>query len=433
MKVQVIKGNQPRKALPFLAALAIAAGAGATPSIQIDSVIQRWPWNNKVDITYTVTDGQTLSQDGSGDVYCRIVFTATIDGQTYEIDGVTNVGASASSGTHTVTWLPPAGLRTTNCVMSATLYSASAPSGDDYMVIDLPTGTVSFEGLLASQELSNARYNTATYKTTKMVLRKVPAGGTYPTGYSGEASNQPKTWTTDRDYYLGIFGVTQSQYTQLGFSNPVNQSAQLTDSPNAVTDNDYAAYRPVTRICYNTLRGETTHPTNDVPITTDSNSPSYLQRLNLKTGNRFGFDIPTEIMFEIAARAGATTKYWWGQDPDQTKVVSKTTSPDSTKAVGLCPANGWGFYDMAGNASTFCRDTRISNASDSAEILHNVPDPWTPSGGGYDTHNYVELRQGSYDQKYDDYRMGASNRGGIASRGWASGNSQGFRIACIMK
>ena len=414
------------------ATIAVATGAWATPSIEIDSVIQRWPWNNKVDITYTVTDGQTLSQDGTGDVYCRIVFNATIDGQIYEIDGVTNIGASASSGTHTVTWLPPAGLRTTDCVMSATLYSANAPSGDDYMIIDLQTGTVSFEGLLASQELSNARYNTATYKTTKMVLRKVPAGGTYPTGYKGESTNLPRTWTTDRDYYLGIFGVTQSQYTQLGFSNPVTQEAQLTDSPDAATDNDYAAHRPATRMCYDTLRGATTHPTNDVPVSTDPSSPSYLQRLNLKTGNRFCFDLPTEIMFEIAARAGTTDKYWFGQDPDQTKLVSKTTSPSSTKAVGLYPANGWGFYDMAGNFHTTCRDSRASTSS-TAEILHEARDPWTPVGGGYDTHTVVQLRQGSYDQVYDDYRMGASNRGGYASRNWASGNSQGFRIACIMK
>jgi len=400
----------------------LALGASATPSVTIDSVLQRWPWNNKVDITYTVTDGQDVSRG----VFCKLVFNATIDGQTYEIDGVTNVGASASSGTHTVTWLPPAGLRTTNCVMSATLYSANAPSGDDYMVIDLADGTVSFEGLLASQELSNARYNTATYKTTKMVLRKVPAGGTYPTGYSGEsAHNKPMTWTTDRDYYLGIFGVTQSQYTQLGFDNP-SESTQQSDSPNAATDNDYAAYRPVTKLYYDRLRGSTTAPTDAVPVSDDPNSSSYLQRLNLKTGNRFCFDIPTEIMFEIAARAGATTKYWWGQEADSTKLVCSDNSSGCTKAVGLYPANGWGFYDMAGNAATLCRDTRGSET----RILHDAPDPWTPVGELTDTQ--AIFRQGSYLQAANDYRMGASNRGGYISRN-VSNTMSGFRIACIMK
>ena len=66
--------------------------------------------------------------------------------------------------------------------MSAALYAASAPSGDDYLVVDFDTGKIAYEGLLASQDASNVRYNTAEYKTGKMVLRKVPAGGTYPTG-----------------------------------------------------------------------------------------------------------------------------------------------------------------------------------------------------------------------------------------------------------
>ena len=45
-------------------------------SITVDSVAQRWPWNNKLDITYTVSGGQNVSAG----VYAKIVFTATIDG-----------------------------------------------------------------------------------------------------------------------------------------------------------------------------------------------------------------------------------------------------------------------------------------------------------------------------------------------------------------
>ena len=410
-----------------IAALAVAGilalGANATPSVTIDSVLQRWPWNNKVDITYTVTDGQDVTRG----VFCKLVFNATIDGQTYEIDGVTNVGASASSGTHTVTWLPPSGIKTSNCSMTATLLSSDAPSGDDYMVIDLTSGMIAYEGLLASQEQSNARYNTATYKTTKMVLRKIPAGGTYPTGYSNETSNQPRTWTTDRDYYLGIFGVTQSQYMQLGFSNPVNDAAQLADSANAATDNDWAAHRPVTRMYYDLLRGSTTAPADALPVSNDPNSASYLQRLNLKTGNKFGFDLPTEIMYEIAARAGATTKYWWGQNPDSSKVVCSDNST-TTKAVGLYPANDWGLYDMAGNVATLCRDTRSKDGG--ARLLHEAADPWTPVGELADTQ--VHFRQACYLQAYNDYRMGASNRGGYISRNIANQMS-GIRIAYIVK
>ncbi len=75
---------------------ALPSTASAATTITVDSVVQRWPWNNKVDITYTVADGQDVAQD----VYRRIVFTAVIDGETYAIDGTTEVGASATTGTH---------------------------------------------------------------------------------------------------------------------------------------------------------------------------------------------------------------------------------------------------------------------------------------------------------------------------------------------
>ncbi|MCR5750455.1 MAG: formylglycine-generating enzyme family protein [Kiritimatiellae bacterium] len=400
---------------------ALVYSAQAMPGVQINSVLQRWPWNNKVDINYTVTDGQDVQRE----VYCKLVFNATVNGQAYTIDG-TAIGADASTGTHTATWdNPPAGVKTANCTMTATLLSADVPSGNDYMVIDLANNcAIAFEGLYKTQELSNQRYNTATYKTTKMVLRKVAAGGTYPTGYSGEASNQPRTWTTDRDYYLGIFGVSQSQYTQLGFANP-SDSSQLTDSENAATDHDYAAHRPVTKLNYNLLRGSTTAPADAVPVSDDPNSTSYLQRLNLKTGNKFGFDLPTEVMFEIAARAGATTKYWWGQNPNKDYLCCSDNS-SNPKAVGLYPANDWGFFDMAGNVATLCRDTRDS----AARNLHEALDPWTPVGESTDTQ--VQFRQGCFLQKYDDYRIGASNRGGYISR-HISNTMSGFRVACIMK
>ena len=150
--------NMSRRASGLFALMTVAAlaySAQATPGVQINSVLQRWPWNNKVDINYTVTDGQDVSRD----VFCKLVFNATVNGQTYTIDGTT-IGADASSGTHTATWdNPPTGVKTANCTMTATLLSADVPSGNDYMVIDLATGSIAFEGLYKTQAESNARYN----------------------------------------------------------------------------------------------------------------------------------------------------------------------------------------------------------------------------------------------------------------------------------
>ena len=153
----------------FLAMTAVAA-----PTVTINGVAQRWPWNNKVDITYTVTNGQDVATS----TFRKLKFNAVINGETTVIDGDT-LGASASDGQHTVTWKAPSGLKPTTMTLTASMYASDDPSGDDYMILDLDDGTVKYEGLLDSQAASDARYNTATYKTDKMVLRKVPAG-TYP-------------------------------------------------------------------------------------------------------------------------------------------------------------------------------------------------------------------------------------------------------------
>ena len=415
------------RAIPLFAAFATTMGAWATPAIEIDSVIQRWPWNNKVDITYTVTDGQTLCQDVSGDVYCRIVFNATIDGQTYEIDGVTNIGASAASGTHTVTWLPPAGIRTTNCVMSAALYSANAPSGDDYMILDLASGAIVYEGLLASQELSNARYNTTTYKTTKMVLRKIAAGGSYWTGsstYSGR--NSVTNWVTDLDYYVGVFPVTQSQYVRLGLANPSNYA---TDSESSGTDGNYAAYRPVEKVSWYDLRGTGNLPSNTIDVVHEPNTGTFFQRLRYLTGNVLDFDLPTEVMLEIAIRAGTTSTYWWGDNVDATKFIGKdypVSGNATTWPVGTAPANTWGLFDMAGNVFEWCRD------DPSRADLATAPDPWTAAFTEGCTQ--AMIRCGDCGTAANSFQVLAAHRSNGTGIGFDKRLANvGFRVAVIMR
>jgi hypothetical protein len=78
-------------------------------------------------------------EDVAAGIYAKIVFTATIAGQMYTLDGVHDIGANAPNGTHTVTWMPPADIRAkaTECTMTATLSATDNPSGDDYIVVEL--------------------------------------------------------------------------------------------------------------------------------------------------------------------------------------------------------------------------------------------------------------------------------------------------------
>ena len=400
--------NKTSKSAVLAIALAACAATGsalAATTITIDSVVQRWPWNNKVDITYTIVGGQDLAAGN----YQKIVFTTVIDGITYTIDGVKDVGASANAGTHTVTWTLPARVKSTACTMSAAVYASDTPSGDDYMVIDLTktSDNITYEGLLASQDASNARYNVAAYKTDKLVLRKVPAGGTYPTGDSPNSS----MWTTDRDYYIGVFPVTQYQYNLIYGSNPSAKTSEIAGNE--------VGHRPVENVSWEELRLSTTSSTSSIP-TVASNTGTFFQRLNYVTGNKYGFDLPTEVMFEISERAGATTIYYWGDTADASYVVCSANSGGSTVAVGSRLPNAWGLYDTTGNVWEWCLDDKVTgNMSGRADAFT----------AAWESGTERRIRGGYYSNPLDNYNFRASSRNAasISSKG-----NYGFRVSMIV-
>ena len=419
-----------------LAGIGLAAALNVTipmaanaASVTIDSVAQRWPWNNKVDITYTVTDAQVRSAG----VYYGIRFSLSANGQTYSFEG-NEIGASTESGNgsrqYTVTWTAPEGIVCTDASLTATLVATNVPSGTDYMVVDLTTGAVAYEGLCATQAASNDRYNTGEFKTDKLVLRKVPRtadsgslpNGPFSSGYptgdsvnysSGNRANPSKTWTTDRDYYIGVFHVTQYQYQKLYGSNPSLNTASSVGHD--------VAQHPVDNVSTDDVRGENASRTSP-PMGSAANAGTFLQRLNFLTGNRFGFDLPTEAMFEIAARAGATTTYSWGDAMDASRLVCSDNSGNKSAVVGSCQPNNWGLYDMFGNVWNRALD---SDDKASMATLSNV---FTPRVTG----TSVRLRGGSYTTASSHVFFRASDRSASCPCS-TKGADGGFRVAVIAK
>ena len=359
--------------------IVLAHGAAfASPAVVIDKVARSCPYSDKLDITYTVSEGQDVAKG----VYRRLVFFASIGAKTYVIDGVHTVGATAARGTHTVSWQPPAGVKMSGCRMFARLYAADMPSGDDYLIVDLESGRITYEGLLATQKLSNERYNAPLYKTGKMVLRKIPAGGPYPTGHADAVARKPTSWRTDRDYYLSIFPVTQAQYEQIVGRNPSRFNGR--DFPEFTKDGvvNTPAHRPVESVSWDELRGDKAQPATRI----DANARgTFIERLIALTGLS-GLDLPTEVMWEIAARAGGTAKYFWGSDTLEDAELYMTCAENSrnlngkpqTWPVGVRKPNAWGFYDVSGNVVEFCRDG-IGNKTNQYDPAVNSCDPWTPA------------------------------------------------------
>ena len=443
------------KVAAFATVACLALGVNAMPSVTINSVVQRWPWNNKVDIAYTVSGGQTRSAG----VYCGLRFSLTVNGQTYAFEG-SSIGASAENGSHVATWTAPQGIVAKDASLSATLFTTNVPSGNDYMIVDLGTGDVCYEGLMNTQAASNERYNMDTYKTSKMALRRVPKWseasslpnyGTklsslsgYPTGdnVNNPYQNKATNWVTSCSYYVGVFPVTQSQYRNICGSLPSGVK-------NTVIAGNEVSHRPVENVTWLQLRSPYNDnatdfaPTSAIPSVATFEG-TFFQRLNYRTG--LYFDLPTEIMYEIALRAGATTTYFWGDTASEEYIWCKGNagsgtemggSAGSTVAVGLKAPNDWGFYDIAGNVMQWCLDD--ANVSGAVGYVTSRPDAFTPYCGvfprsvdGVDADKPKRRTRGN----------GYWASGSASNAFWASGrgsqnandkysNNKGFRVAFV--
>lgn len=89
---------------------------------------------------------------------------------------------------------------------------------------------------------------------------------------------------------------------------------------------------------------------------------AYVVWLSLKTGRKYR--LPTEAEWEYAARGGTTTSYPWGASVDKDKANCNGCNAQPRRQageVGQFPPNGFGLYDMAGNAAEWVADCWSEN------------------------------------------------------------------------
>ncbi len=88
----------------------------------------------------------------------------------------------------------------------------------------------------------------------------------------------------------------------------------------------------------------------------------FITRLNTLTGKTFR--LPSEAQWEYACRAGTSTAYYWGEDPQHAMIGAYAWWNGNANSVGQRYAhvvgqkipNAWGLYDMIGNVREWCDD-----------------------------------------------------------------------------
>jgi formylglycine-generating enzyme required for sulfatase activity/class 3 adenylate cyclase len=88
-----------------------------------------------------------------------------------------------------------------------------------------------------------------------------------------------------------------------------------------------------------------------------NDAKTFIAWLSQKAGQKYR--LPTEAEWEYAARAGATTAYYWGRDALGGQAnCENCAGPQSRRSlpVGSFPPNAFGLFDTAGNAAEWVED-----------------------------------------------------------------------------
>jgi len=433
----------------IFAAVLLAAMTSSALTVADVSARQRWPWNNLVDIDFTLS-GTELGAWYQIDVAARF---PGIAGDEVGAKTLVSEPVVTGDGTHRVTWNLAAdypGLVTSNFSVRVT----ATPFGDTtpiYMVIDLSAGPEAGAGEYPVRYTTQAPdLSDDTCRTTEMWLRRCPAG-TFTMGYDDYQGSADGAWkshavTLSKPFYIGMFECTQQQWYQVAGGWPAYYSNEV-----------YRATRPVESVAFSSIRGSTgwnSGNKNDTGVA----SGTFIAKMRTRTGFTW-LDLPTEAQWEYAARAGTSYQYGWEgvtgstiishargantPSPKDGTTVNKqdrsATTDYGTAKVGTYKANNWGLYDMLGNVAEFVGDAKARNLptadgtkKDGSEY---TADDWTDPR--MDPYNPTDLGGGRIIRggaiNNPNNKLTVYNRVATAQNDDGKGRSIGFRVVVTVK
>ena len=213
--------------------------------------------------------------------------------------------------------------------------------------------------LLALLDQARAQASKEITNSIGMKLVLIPKGtfmmGSHESEEGRRKDENQHEVTISKDYYLGVYEVTQAQYEKVMGKNPSYFQGAKVGNENADLPVENVSWNDAVEFC-KTL--------SDLP---EEKKAGRLYRL------------PTEAEWEYACRAGSKTAYSFDDEEGLLPEYGwfNRNSSVRTHTVGLLEPNAWRLYDMHGNVWECCSD-RLGDYPKGA-----VTDPVGPSQGLY--------------------------------------------------
>jgi formylglycine-generating enzyme required for sulfatase activity len=237
----------------------------------------------------------------------------------------------------------------------------------------------------------------------EMVL--IPGGASEMGSDKGAPDEAPMHKVSVSPFLMDRYEVTQEQFAKLELPDPSHFK-------NPKSPVDQANWTDAARFCNERSRAEDLQP-------------CYDEKTWVCDFKADGYRLPTEAEWEYACRAGTTTRYSFGDDPQALKDYAwfSENSTKKTHPVGQKRPNAWGLHDMHGNVAEWCNDLFDK------EYYRSSPerDPRGPETGKREK----AVRGGAWSSSADSCR--SSYRAGDASLNDTCLASDALGFRCVRK